>query len=1134
MKIDLKDKIKEFKPTSWAINNKASVYVVIAIITIMGMMNYNSIPKEQFPEIVIPTILVSTPYPGTSPTDIENLVSRPIEKQIKSIAGVKNVTSTSIQDFSSVVVEFNTEVDVKLAKERVKDAVDKAKSELPNNLPTSPNVMEIDFSEIPILYIQLAGNYTLPQLKEYAELAQDKIEGLPEITRVDIVGALDREIQINVDMFKMQAANVSFSDIERAVSFENMTVSGGNITNNGVTRSIRVEGQMKDVNLIKNVILKSSGGAIVYVKDIAEVIDTFKTRENFSYLNGQNVLTLNVVKKSGQNLIEATDKIKDILDKDLKVNEFPKDLKINLSGEMARNTRSTLEELNNTIIIGFLLVTLVLMFFMGLSNAFFVGLSAPLSIFVAYMIMPSLGFTMNMMVMFAFIFALGIIVDDAIVVIENTHRIHRTEPDIVKATKMAAGEVFLPIFSGTLTTLAPFFPLAFWPGIVGNFMYFLPVTLILTLFASLFVAYIINPVFAVKFMKHEHFSEVYAPSNRKTLMKYTIVLLALAVISYLAGWKGVANFFIFSIMMVGFYHFILRRLVHNFQHKYWPWLLNLYVRTLRYVMKGRRPYYLFYSLIAMLFLTFYITKLKDPQILFFPDNEPNSIDVVVRMPVGTDVLVTDSVARLIEKKVVGVIGKDNENVESVITNVASGADDGLSFDRSSASHKAKVTVNFVEYKHRKNINTNDVMTEIRKAVNVFPGVEISVQKNRMGPPTGKPVNIEISSENLDALVFDAKRFRNYIDSLQIGGIEELKSDFQDNKAEIIVNVDRRRANMEGITSAQVGSEIRTAVFGKEISKYKEGEDEFPIQLRYNEDQRENIDLLLNHKITFRDMNTGMLKSIPISSVSTISYKNTYGGIKRKDMKRVITLSSNLLKGYSANDVLPKIKEASKGFNWSDGVNIDFTGEQQDQKESMAFLSKAMIIAIGLIFFILITQFNSFGKSMIILSEVLFSVIGVLLGIVIFDMSISIIMTGLGIVALAGIVVRNGILIVEFIDVLKERGMKTRAAIVEAGKTRITPVVLTATATMLGLVPLAIGLNINFVTMFTDLNPNLYFGGANVAFWGPLSWAIIFGLSFSTFLTLVFVPAMYYIVYVAKVKASRRKSNRLYRRQLRNA
>jgi multidrug efflux pump subunit AcrB len=510
---------------------------------------------------------------------------------------------------------------------------------------------------------------------------------------------------------------------------------------------------------------------------------------------------------------------------------------------------------------------------------------------------------------------------------------------------------------------------------------------------------------------------------------------------------------------------------------------------------------------------------------------PNTVDVLLKLPIGTDQKVTDSLTRVVESKVMDVLGPNNPNVESVIANVALNAGDDM-FDRSAASEKGKVTVNFVEYvKRTGDISTSDYMDKFREAVKGIAGAEITVKKNEMGPPTGKPINIEVTGENLDDLITDAEAFRNYLDSLQIPGVEELKTDFQAIKPEIVLNIDRTRANIEGISTGQIAMEIRTAVLGKEISKYKEGEDEFPIQLKYSKETRENINNILNLKITYRDMNTGRLRSIPLSSVATIGYTDTYGGIKRQDLKRIITISSEVLSGYTANEIVPQIEKYAKEFPHHEGVDIKLTGEQVDQEEAASFLSMAMLIAIGLIFFILITQFNSLSKAMLILSEVFFSIIGVLLGIVIFDMSISIIMTGLGIVALGGIVVRNGILIVEFIDTLKERGYKTREAIIQAGQIRVTPVILTATATMLGLVPLAIGLNLNFVTLFTELNPHIHIGGDNMMFWGPLSWTIIFGLSFATFLTLIFVPAMYYITYVMKVRSSRRKSNRIARKAM---
>jgi len=1120
-------KLKEFFATSWSIDNKTSIYVLTIIITSLGIMSYFSIPKEQFPEIVIPTILVNTVYPGTSPEDMENLVTRPIEKQCKSLADVKKITSNSIQDFSIIVVEFNPGIENTEAKQRVRDAVDKAKSNLPNNLPKDPDIKEVDFSEFPIMNINLAGDYDLQRLKKYAEEAQDKIETLKEITRVDIVGALEREIQIEVDMYKMQAASVSFRDIESAIAAENVTISAGTITSFGTKYTIRLAGQFKSPEQIRTIMLKSASGANVYIQDVADVRDSFKDQESFARLNGKNVITLNVIKKSGENLILASDEIKLIMET-LKKTTYPPDLSVVITGDQSRFTKSTLEELNNTIIIGFLMVIIILMFFMGFNNAFFVALSVPLSMFVAYLIMPSLGFTLNMIVMFGFIFALGIIVDDAIVVIENTHRLHRDQPDIVKAAKNAAGEVFLPILSGTLTTLAPFFPLAFWPGTVGKFMYYMPVTLILTLFASLFVAYVINPVFAVTFMKHEY-DQVEVKSDRRRLVITSIILFVLALFSYIVGGFAIGNIFMFALILNGFYRLLLKKAIVRFQTVTWPWALHLYERTLVMALKGRTPWYILGTVIGLFFLSIIVTGITKPPVLFFPNNNPTYVNVFIKLPEGTDQNVTDSVTSMVENKVIAVLGDKNPIVESIISNVGLGAGDNM-FDRSVSSNKGKVTVNFIESKFRQGISTQDYMDKIRANLKNIAGVTISVEKNKMGPPTGKPINIEISGENLEELIAASMTFKSFLDSNRIPGIEQLKSDFENNKPEIIINIDRVRANREGLSLGQIGMEMRTAIFGKEISKYKEEEDEYPIQLRYAESERTNINKIINAKITYRDMNSGQLRQIPISSVATIQYKDTYGGIKRKNLKRVITLSSEVLSGYTANEVVASIKKAIPSYDLPSGIDINLTGEQDDQAETMVFLLKAMMIAIGLIFFILITQFGSLSKSLIILSEVIFSIIGVLFGISLFGMSISIIMTGLGIVALGGIVVRNGILIVEFADELKTRGYKTKQAIIEAGKTRITPVALTASATMLGLVPLAVGMNIDFIKIFTELNPHLYFGGDSVAFWGPLSWTIIFGLSFATFLTLVFVPAMLLIDVQMKTRWKRRRSNRLAKRK----
>jgi Cation/multidrug efflux pump len=1115
----MEKKFKEFRPTSWSIDNKTSIFVLAIIIAVFGWISQSSIPKEQFPEIVIPTILVQTYYPGTSPADMENLITKPLEKGLKSINGVKKITSSSIQDFSTISIEFRTGVKLADAKQKVKDEVDKAKKDLPmSDIKMGPDVIDVDMSQIPIMNINLSGKYNLDRIKKYAEMAQDQIEGLKEVTRVDILGDLTREIQVNVDMYKLQAANISFGDITQQIQRENVTVSGGNINMKGMQRSIRVVGEFKDIETLKNIVVSNSKGVRVYLKDIAEVKDTYADRDSYARMNGENVITLNVIKKSGENLLDASDKIKVIMD-DLQKNKYPSDLKVITTGEQSRFTRNILFDLNNTIIIGFILVTIVLMFFMGLTNALFVGLSVPLSMALAYIVMPGIGFTMNMLVMFSFIFALGIVVDDAIVVVENTHRIvKKSHMDIATSAKFAAGEVFVPILSGTLTTLAPFVPLCFWPGTIGKFMFFIPVTLIITLFASLIVAYIINPVFAVTFMKPEE-------EDKQTLSRKKIFIIAgiiafVGILFHLGSSHGIGNFLLFVAFSFIAHNFWGYKVLLHFQHAVIPKLLAKYEQFLGWILHKRRPYILLWSLIGMLFITFMIAGAFSKPPVLFPDNQPNAIYTMIKCPVGTDVSVTDSITRVVENRIQKVIGPNNKTVESVIANVAKNVSESNFDFGGTTPHMGKVTVNFVEFSKRNGDNTNNYLDKFRDALKDISGAQITISKPKGGPPTGKPINIEVTCDDFQELISTADRFKRYVDSLNIPGIEELKTDFERNKPEAIIEVDRVRANKEGISTGQIGGEIRTAIFGTEASKYRDNEDQYSIQVRYEKDQRTNIDRLMNLKITFMDMSTGSIRQVPLSAVAKVTYKNSYGGINRLNAKRIVTISSNVLQGYNANEIIPKVEKAIPMFQKSDNVEIKITGEQEDQKETMGFLAVAGLLSLCLIMFIMITQFNSVSKPLIIVTEVLFSIIGVLLGFIFTNMTISIIMTGMGIVALAGIVVRNGILLVEFTDKMKEHGLKTREAIIQAGKTRITPVLLTATATILGLIPLAIGFNIDFGGLFTHLQPHIYFGGDNVMFFGPLSWTIIFGLSFATFLTLIFIPVMYYIMYAGQVKIKR--------------
>ncbi|MFN6380126.1 MAG: efflux RND transporter permease subunit [Flavobacteriales bacterium] len=1112
------EKFKEFFVTSWAINNKTTIYLLTIIITLVGIQSYKNLPKEQFPDIVIPTIYVSTALPSTAPKDMENLVTKPIEKQIKSIAGVKKVTSQSLENYSVIMVEFNTDVEVPIAKQKVKDAVEKAEKDLPNDPLMVQSVMEVEFSEMPILFVNISGDYDLAKLKKYAEDLQDRIEGLKEITRVDIVGALDREIQINIDMYKAQAANITMGDIENAVKYENMTINGGNVNIDDMQRSISVSGEFDNIQQIENLVINSMTGASIFLKDIAEVKDGFAEQASYGRLDNKNVITLNVIKRGGENLIEASDKIYDIIE-EMEETEFPENLTIKVTGDQSDGTRVTLHDLINTIIIGFILVTIILMFFMGVTNAIFVGLSVPLSMFIAFMILPGIDFSLNMIVLFAFLLGLGIVVDDAIVVIENTHRIYDNGKVPIKtAAKKAAGEIFLPVLSGTATTLAPFVPLAFWGGIIGKFMFYLPITLIITLTASLLVAYIINPVFAVDFMKpHDH-----APNQKKRARSFritTILLLAFAALFYLTGSFGMGNFLVTMYLLYLLYRFVLEKAIANFQNKLWPRVQNVYGRFLEWALK--RPRMIFWSTVGLLFATLFITALRQPKVVFFPQADPNFVYVYATLPVGTKPAATDSVAKIIEGRVYGVLGDNNPLVKSVITNVAVGANEAQD-DRASYPNKAKVGVAFVKFAERNGQSTAIYLEKIREAVRGIPGVEISVDQEQNGPPVAKPINIEISGENFEELITTSVELKRYLDSLSIDGVEELKSDLQLNKPEVKIDIDRERANREGISTAQIGMALRNAVFGAEVSRFRDDNDDYPIMVRFQEDQRNNIEELKNLIITYRDMNMGgMVRQIPLSSVAEVKYTSTYAAIKRKNQKRVITLASNVLSDFNPNEVVANIQREIDNFNrYPETVAINMTGEQEEQAETASFLGFAGLLALALIVLILILQFNSIGRTVIILSEIVFSIIGVLMGLAIFNMEISIVMTGVGIVALAGIVVRNGILLVEFMDILRAQGYSLHDAIVEAGRVRMTPVLLTATATILGMIPLAIGFNIDFVTMFTELDPKIYFGGDNVAFWGPLAWTIVFGLAFATFITLIIVPVMYEMSEQTKARLNR--------------
>ncbi|MEQ9289843.1 MAG: efflux RND transporter permease subunit [Cyclobacteriaceae bacterium] len=1108
---------KEFGLTTLSIKNKTTVFVLTVLVILMGVSAYINLPKESFPEISQPIVYIGTAHPGNSPVDMENLITRPIEKELNTIADVDNIKSTSVQDYSTIIVEFTPDTEIEDALTKVKDAVDKA--ELPTDLENDPDVFEMNFSEMPVMNINLSGDYSIEELNERAEYLEDEIEKLREVSRVEIRGVDEKEVRINVDPYQMEARQVNFGDIEQAVRDENVTLSGGNVREGTIRRSLRIVGEFESPEELLDVVIKQEKGNIVYLKDIADVEFDYKERQSYARLAKKPVVMVDVIKRSGENLLIATDKINAILDEAKANGQLPEDININITGDQSQQTRDMVESLENNIISGVILVVMVLLFFLGTRNALFVGIAIPLSMFMSFMILGAFGITINMMVLFSLIMALGMLVDNGIVVVENVYRLREEGYSAFEATKNGVGEVALPIIASTSTTLAAFLPLAFWPGIMGEFMKFLPITLMVTLGSSLFVALVINPVLITAFMKLDSGEA----TKHKKIWMFAGIALVFGVLMLAMKATVLGNMSIVLGLLILINVYALVPVSRAFQNRFLPWLENLYMALLTYAFKGRNPIWFFTGTIGLLIFSLMLMAVFPPKVNFFPETPPKYVNVFVEYPVGTDIETTNAFSNEIEDIVLRLVKPYENVVESVIGNVGEGTADPLdqtAFGQKDTPNKARVMVNFVEFKHRDGVNTKVILDTIRASLRGYPGVSVVVDKDVNGPPVGKPISIEISGEEFDVLNNITESMKKVINESGIKGIERLKSDMETGKPELIVDIDREKARRFGLSTSSIAMEVRTALFGKEISKYKEGEDDYEIQLRLKERYRHDIDALMNKSVVFRNQTSGEMHSVPISSVAEAEISSTYGSIKRKDLNRVISLTSNVESGYNATEVNDQIKELLADFKMPPGYEFKFGGEQEKQAEEMAFLSKALMIAVFLIFLIIVSQFNKVTSPFIIMISVLLSTIGVFLGLIIFRMEFSVIMTMIGIISLAGIVVNNAIVLIDFIELSRKRRMAELGiegklpfeeiiqAIIQAGATRLRPVLLTAITTILGLIPLAVGINIDFLQFFQNYDANFYLGGDNVAFWGPMSWTIIYGLTFATFLTLVIVPILY--------------------------
>ena len=1139
---------KEFKLSSWAIGNKTTIYMAMLLVLFLGGSAYNSMPRENFPEIRETKIYISSVYPGNTAEDIEKLITDPLEDKLKTVSNVVEITSTSQEDYAMVVVEFDEDISVDKAKQKVKDEIDAQTSneDWPtfNGAKVKPNIFELSMSEeMPILNINISGDYTVEKLKEYAEYLQDEIENLEEIKQVDIRGAQEKEVEVAVDIYKMMASSVSFSDILGAISNGNTTISAGNFKTSGQRRTIRILGEIDTPKQLENFVVKSENSDIVYLKDVATVSFKDKDITTFAREYGNPVVMLDVKKRSGKNMVAAAEKIEQIVAQ-TKANVFPSNLKINITNDQSSKTIGQVDDLVNNIIFGIILVVTVLMFFLGFKNALFVGFAIPMSMFMSLMILGWMGYTLNTMILFGLIMGLGMLVDNGIVVVENVYRLMDEEGlSRVDAAKKGIGEIAFPIIISTATTVAAFIPLGLWPGLMGQFMIYFPITLSVVLGSSLFVAIFFNSVLVSQFMTTE---DKDMPLKNIIIISAIMIGIGGFIMFFGDTYSGLGSLMIFTAVMLWAYRLILRKLANAFQTKVLNRLENWYKNNLRIAFKGARPYLIVAFTFVLLFgafAAFGISVSKQrTKIEFFPDNTPNQIIVYLEYPQGTTIEKTNAITKEIEKRVYNTInnerytdGNFNFLVESAVSQVGEGAGNPQTDGGSAAEmpHRGKITASMREYKYRRGEDSEILRKKVQEDLKgIYPGIIISVEKDSNGPPQGAPVNIELSGNNYNELITAAEQMRAYLNTKNIAAIDELKIDVNKDKPAMQVLIDREKAGELGVSAGQIGQQLRNSLFGAKAGVYKQDGEDYDIYVRFNKASRYNSSALFNQSITFRT-NTGKLREIPVSTVASQKNNSGFSAIKHKQSKRIVTLYSALSPGYTdAGAAVAQVKNEMLNIEGiPDSVKIDYTGQLEKQNKEQAFLMGAFFSGLGLIFLILIFQFNSVSKPFIIMVAIFLSFIGVFGGIVISGAPFVIIMTMMGIISLAGIVVNNGVVLLDYAQLLIDRKKNAldldanqylekedlRNSIIQAGKARLRPVLLTAITTILGLIPLAIGLNINFFTLFSDFDANIYMGGDNVIFWGPLAWTVIYGLIIATFLTLIIVPILFYFATILKMK-----------------
>lgn len=1082
--------------------------VLVALVAIMGTISYLTIPKESFPNITVPNIFVVTLYPGVSPEDMESLVTRKLEDELGNISEIKEMTSTSTEGYSSVVLEFDTGIDIEEALQKVREKVDLAKAELPEDAE-EPLVQEVNLSEFPIMQINLSGDYDLEILKDIAEDLQDKIEAIPTVLGVDLTGGLEREVQVDVDLAKLKYYNLSFGDIIGAISAENVTIPGGDISVGTKSFLLRVPGQYQETAPIEDVVLKVNEGKPIYLRDIANVTFGFKERETYSTLDESPVITLGVKKRTGENILETYDRVSAILDDALPT--LPPTTTYKITNDQSKDVKNMVSSLENNIISGLILVIGVLLFFLGVRNASFVGISIPLSMFLSFIILSALGITMNMIVLFSLILALGMLVDNAIVVVENIYRYLEDGYDNFESAKKGTGEVAGPIIAGTATTLAAFFPMIFWPGTVGEFMGYLPKTLIITLSSSLFVGLIINPVICALFMTIDGDTNKAQLTKRGKQILYSMLALVLLVLvlSSFVTWT--------MLVVLGVLLWLLNKFVLAPTGKWWQAeglnvFIGTYENSLVWALNNRLK--TVGTAFFVLIMSFVVLGVFNPGTEFFPEDiPPRDVYVQIETPVGSDVEFTRSVVDKVAERVKNIPQANDINTILAVSGAAISSDPAGGGGNS--THKGTVAINFVDYELREG-DIFEAMEYMRNDLNgIIAGAKITVEKPQDGPPTGPPINLEISGPDMTELTRISNDVLSALEADSIfAKMDGLETDLPDSRPEIRVEVDREKAGLYELNTNMIGMTVRQAINGVEASKFRDGKEEYEIVVRLAKEYRDDLSTLSDLTVFHEGI------QIPLSEVASWEISDGFGGIRHKESERVITVSADVRSGYQSNAVLAEAQQVLAMYldGLPPGYNYEWTGQQQEQDESFAFLGRAFLIAVFLIAFILVSQFNSIVKPVIILSSVVMSTAGVFYGLVTFQMAFGL-MAFLGLISLAGVVVNNAIVLIDYVDILRTRdGLDLRSALVQAGKVRFRPVILTAITTTLGLVPLAVGFNFDFITLvnnplefFTHLGEYIYWGGEQAAWWGPMAIAVIVGLLFSTFLTLILVPVLYSVI-----------------------